>query len=52
MKNWLKRNFLDVIYLWVSIVCALIYMVSGDVGYLIASLIAPITQYFHSKDKA
>lgn len=49
LKAWFNKYVLDVLYLWVGLIAALIYLLSGEVGYLIASLIAPITHYYSKK---
>lgn len=49
MRKLFKRYVSDIVYLWVAIASALVYCVSGDTAYLLAALIAPITQHFYER---
>lgn len=49
IKAWLYKNVFGILYLWTGFLAALVYLVSGEVGYLIAALIVPITQYYSDK---
>lgn len=46
MKNWFKRNLWDVLYLWIAVLAGIVYAFTGDTGYLIAALVAPITHHY------
>lgn len=52
MKQWLQRYVGDIIYLWVAVAAALCYTVTGDTGYLVASMLGPVSQYFYAKGDA